>query len=180
MRPYAPMSPLVAGCGSDRANDGGESHGEPDRAAASRSRRRCRSSPDSHYRADVAVPPCPDVRQAGHDCIESNQADGQDVLAADPGGGRQGASTEGQDRGTGRSMSLGRGLCHDDSSWSGMKIASTVSPKLRAMSSASGRDGRYRSFSIELIVCRDTPSALASSPCDMPLAARSSRTRFFM
>jgi len=134
---------VVAGCGDDRADDGGESHGEPRHGGGI-----AIEAPlplvaaNSHDCADVAVSTCPDVRQAGREYIERDQADGQYVVAADPGGGRQGASTEGEDRGSGGAMSPCRGLCHDVFSWSGMKMASTVSPKLRAMSSASGRDGR--------------------------------------
>jgi hypothetical protein len=46
------------------------------------------------------------------------------------------------------------------------------------MVNASGSDGRYRPFSMEITVCRDTPSAAASSACDSPRAVRCSRTRF--
>jgi len=45
---------------------------------------------------------------------------------------------------------------------------------------ASGKDGRYRPFSIALIVCRDTPSASPSWPWDRSWVARSSRTRLSM
>ena len=40
---------------------------------------------------------------------------------------------------------------------------------------ASGNDGVYRSVSIELIVCRDTPIASARAAWDKPLAARRAR-----
>jgi len=39
-----------------------------------------------------------------------------------------------------------------------------VTPKYRASAIASGSEGVYLSFSIELIVCRDTPIASASWP----------------
>jgi hypothetical protein len=51
-------------------------------------------------------------------------------------------------------------------------------PKNRASAKASGSDGSYRPASMELTVCRDTPSALARSACDRPDATLIARTSF--
>ena len=52
--------------------------------------------------------------------------------------------------------------------------------KNRARFMASGRDGEYRPVSMALMVWRETPIAPANSPCDIPFAARTSRTAFLM
>src|SRR5262249_60639726 len=57
------------------------------------------------------------------------------------------------------------------------KTSSTLLRKNRARPTARGSEGMYRPTSIELIVCRDTPIAVASSPWDTPRAARHSPTR---
>ena len=49
----------------------------------------------------------------------------------------------------------------------------------RAILKASRMDGLYRPFSREPTVCRDTSSASASSYWVIPLAFRSSYSRFF-
>ena len=57
---------------------------------------------------------------------------------------------------------------------------STVRSKNRAIRKASGSDGRYRPFSMEITVCRDTPRAAASSACERLRWVRCSRTRFLI
>jgi hypothetical protein len=59
-----------------------------------------------------------------------------------------------------------------------VKISSVEHPNTLAKVSASGKLGTYRSRSIELMLCRDTPTASASCSCVQQRATRSSLTRF--
>ena len=52
--------------------------------------------------------------------------------------------------------------------------------KYRAILYASGSDAVYLPVSIDVIVCRVVPTALASFSCEMRLAARSSRINVLM
>lgn len=52
--------------------------------------------------------------------------------------------------------------------------------KYRAILYASGSDAVYLPVSIDVIVCRVVPIALASSSCEMRLAAHSSRINVLM
>lgn len=49
-----------------------------------------------------------------------------------------------------------------------------------AILKASGKDGSYLLVSIAFIVCRETSSAFARSPCDHPFVARKSLRVFFI
>jgi len=123
---------VVARCGDDRADDGGESHGEPrEGVGVAVEASLSLVATDSQDRADVAFSACPQVGKAGREHIEGDQTNRQYVLAADPGGGRQGTSADGEDGGGGPSMAPCLRLRHDVSSWSEMITASTIFPKLR-------------------------------------------------
>jgi MOSC domain-containing protein YiiM len=58
------------------------------------------------------------------------------------------------------------------------KISSTGAPNNRPIWKASGSEGRYRPFSIEFTVWRDTPRSSPNSACDHDLSVRRSLTLF--
>src|SRR6185437_10863765 len=131
------------------------------------------------HRGGVAAPAAPHVVPGCGDDDERRQ-----VTQALPSGG---GHPDGGDNGTAGEhchwrAQPGRNGSHHGaaSSSSGSNILSTVRSKNRAIVNASGSDGRYRPFSIEITVCRDTPRAAASSAWDSPRWVRCSRTRFLM
>ena len=64
--------------------------------------------------------------------------------------------------------------------YSGRNSSSMRVLKTRAIAKASGKLGSYLPFSIEITVCRDTPSRSPSSCWDHPFASRTSRSRLFI
>src|SRR6185312_6599131 len=63
---------------------------------------------------------------------------------------------------------------------SSSNISSIRIPNSRPSRNANGSDGSYFPVSIAFTLCRDTSSLSASSACDQPFFARSSRSRFFI
>src|SRR5579862_5346860 len=131
------------------------------------------------HRGRVTVSSAPHVihdRPGGDDWPEMKQA--PPSVGSHSDGGEDGTEDQHHQR---RAQPRRNGSHHvAASSSSGSNILSTVRSKNRAIRNASGSDGRYRPFSIEITVCRDTPRAAASSACDRPRWVRCSRTRFLI
>src|SRR4051812_2194449 len=126
----------VARYGDDRADDGRACHRQP-RQRGGVAVQTCLSlvTSDAHDRSHVAVSSCPYVSNEARERVEDDQANREEAIAADPRGHCQGTAADAEDGDDRRSMSRSYRTCHDAASSSSMNMASTVSPKLRAIAS---------------------------------------------